>query len=415
MLQISHAAGSSELLRQGLIDAVLQMGLLRVQGALRDCDRSEARNAEQVAVLLADGTSSEQVAHIASRLVEVVQREYVVQGHIIYLKAHVGVAMTMETPVPLGTLEERARVALDYAKRAEPGTIVFFQGEMEQRQRARAHLTAELRKALSLDQLEVHYQPQVDLPNCRVVGFEALLRWRHPELGWVSPAEFIPLAEEIGIMGTIGSWVLRTACQRAATLPKQVTMAVNVSPLQLKNGSLLAAVGEALSISRLAPRRLEVEITEGVLLENSGMIRETLDTLHQLGVRLAIDDFGTGYSSLGQLANFPFDTIKIDRSLVGTGVKNRAIVRAIAMLGSGLGMTTLIEGIENKEALLNACCDGFNSAQGFLFGKAVPPSALEEVLARLNQQSGNESSPVGTPTPASLLARDLAGIDGLAN
>ncbi len=415
VLELGHAAGSSELLGQSLVEDVVKLGLRRVQSALRDGDRFQQTSPDQVAVLLTGSNSAEQVARVAGRLVELVQREYIVRGHIIYLRAHIGISLAPEMGVAYATLRKWAQTALDYSKRDEPGTIVFFESQMEQRQKARDYLTAELRKALSKNQLEVHYQPQVDLPSCRLVGFEALLRWHHPEFGWVSPADFIPLAEEIGIIGTIGGWVLRTACKQAALLPPEITMAVNVSPLQLKNGSLLEAVSVALANAHLAPHRLEVEITEGVLLENSGLVKATLDTLHELGVRLAIDDFGTGYSSLGQLANFPFDTIKIDRSLVGTGVKNRAIVRAIAMLGAGLGMTTLIEGIENEEALTNACGDGFNSAQGYLFGKAVPPSALMEVLERLNRGEADEAPQRRTGQTASLFGQGTSAVTALAS
>jgi EAL domain-containing protein (putative c-di-GMP-specific phosphodiesterase class I) len=229
----------------------------------------------------------------------------------------------------------------------------------------------------------VHYQPQVSLPEGRLIGFEALVRWKHPERGWISPVEFIPLAEQIGMIGMIGEWVLRTACRQAALLPPSVVMAVNASPLQLKNGSLLDAVTRALSKADLPAARLEMEITEGVLLDDSPAVRSTLDKLHAMGVLLAIDDFGTGYSSLGQLAKLPVDRIKIDRSLVGTGAKNRAIIRAIAMLGTGLGMSTLIEGIETEEERENAAADGCTCAQGWLFGKAVPPDQLAAVVERL--------------------------------
>ncbi|MGI4831217.1 MAG: putative bifunctional diguanylate cyclase/phosphodiesterase [Janthinobacterium lividum] len=262
---------------------------------------------------------------------------------------------------------------------------MFFKPVMEERVVARHALTIDLRKALLLRQFEVHYQPQIDLRSRSLIGFEALLRWKHPQLGWVPPAVFIPIAEETGLIGMIGDWVLRTACLQAAQLPSHITMAVNASPLQFRAENFLTSVETALRLADIPGSRLELEVTEGVLLQGEQLVLSKFNRLHELGTKLAMDDFGTGYSSFGQLARFPFDTIKIDRSLVGLDSKKRAIVCAIATLARGLDMVPLVEGIETSEDLDAAVLDGCVWAQGYLFGKARSAGHLGEVMSRFIQ------------------------------
>lgn len=377
-IRLQAAKGFEEVLGQAVSDGVLELGFQRIRSALRRQDLVQTTSRGEISILLFEAASLEAVEQLGQRLVDLTQRAYVVQGQVLFLQAFVGVAVSSTRGATHEVLCTQAATALRFAALEQPGTITCFDDEMFERLTARQALVADLRKALPLRQLEVHYQPQVLLPSRKLIGFEALLRWRHPERGWISPEEFIPLAEETGIIFNIGHWVLRTACKQLMSLPDILQMAVNVSPLQLKHGSFCHTVTETLFASRLRPARLELEITEGILLERSGVVRSTLDSLHDMGVRLAIDDFGTGYSSLGQLGQLPFDTIKIDRSLVGTGMRNRTIVRAIAMLGDGLGMSTLIEGIEDDEEFAKACEDGCKSAQGYLFGKPMPASQLQD-------------------------------------
>lgn len=379
-LRLQPVKGSYEVLGQAVVDALLDLGLERIRSALRRMDHATATSRTEISILLGDAFSLADGANTAQRLVELVQRAYVVQGQVLYLQAFVGVASAASDGTGRELLDVQAETALRFAMLEQAGAVTCFEAEMKGRVQARQDLIADLRKALPLRQLEVYYQPQIELPSCRLTGFEALLRWKHPTLGLVPPDKFIPLAEEIGIISNLGNWVLKTACRQVAQLPGDLRIAVNVSPLQLRHGDVLGAVQEALLISKPAPDRLELEITEGVLLERSDQIRSILDTLHGRGVKLAIDDFGTGYSSLGQLGQLPFDTIKIDRSLVRTGERNRTIVRAIAMLGAGLGMSTLIEGIETQEDFHNAWADGCQSAQGYLFGRPAPLEETERLV-----------------------------------
>jgi EAL domain-containing protein (putative c-di-GMP-specific phosphodiesterase class I) len=250
---------------------------------------------------------------------------------------------------------------------------------MDAQMQARRALELGLRHALTNGEFELHYQPLVNLERDEITGFEALLRWNHPERGIVSPAEFIPVAEEIGLIVPLGEWVLRQACGEAATWPRGVKVAVNLSPVQFRSRNLVQTVIGALAASGLPGNRLELEITESVLLQDG---ENTLATLHQLkglGVRISMDDFGTGYSSLSYLRSFPFDKIKIDRSFV-TDLEHRvdcvAIVRAVAILGSSLGMATTAEGVETKEQLDRLRAQGCTEAQGYFF---APPRAAKEL------------------------------------
>ncbi|HYZ33784.1 MAG TPA: EAL domain-containing protein, partial [Crenalkalicoccus sp.] len=230
----------------------------------------------------------------------------------------------------------------------------------------------ELRVAVALGQFELHYQPQVTLSGNRLTGFEALLRWRHPARGEVAPMEFVPLAEEIGLIGQIGEWVLRSACAEAARWPAPLAVAVNVAPAQFESGRLVPAVRTALRAAGLAGERLEVEVTESALLrDQDGPTLAQLRELKALGVQVSLDDFGTGYSSLTQLRSFPFDRVKIDRSFADDG----AVVRAVALLGASLGMRTTIEGVERPDQLARLRGEGCTEAQGFLLGRPMPAAA----------------------------------------
>ncbi len=382
ILRLSRSRDYSDLFDQAFVDSIFSLAFQRVQSALRSHDDAYPIANDEIAVVLSTPGQLEDVALIAGRLIEVVQRAYVLDGKTMYLGASLGVAVASDEAGDSEILLQNASIAMREARQGEPGTIQFFDVAMEQRMWVQHTLRSALRKALPLRQMELYYQPQVDLASRDLIGFEALLRWKHPELGWISPADFIPLAEEIGLISNIGRWVLRTACQQAFMLPVSTIIAVNASSTQLKNGSLVEAVKHALSTSGLPPARLEIEITEGVLLGKSASVQGTLHALHEMGVRLALDDFGSGYSSLGQLANLQLNRIKIDRSLLSPGGNNSAIVRAVATLGVGLNLSTLAEGIETEEQCQNAYADGCTCGQGYLFGRPVPADQLNEIVVR---------------------------------
>ena len=246
-------------------------------------------------------------------------------------------------------------------------------------------LELDMRQALARREFQVHYQPQINLESNQVIGCEALIRWKHPTRGMVSPIDFIPLAEEIGLIVPIGEWVMRQACRDAATWPPSISIAVNLSPAQFKSERLVEMILSALTASGLRADRLELEITEGVLLRESAVTLRTLHRLRDLGIRVSMDDFGTGYSSLSYLRSFPFDKIKIDRSFVSDLAgkpDGDAIIRAIAGLGRSLGMTTVAEGVETADQMRLIRAEGCTDMQGFLLSKPIP---ADEILALLSR------------------------------
>jgi EAL domain-containing protein (putative c-di-GMP-specific phosphodiesterase class I) len=291
-----------------------------------------------------------------------------------------------------------ADMALSRAKNEFRGTFSFFEAEMDARAQTRRKIEIDLRDAIQNETLRPYYQPLVDLATGRITGFEALVRWPHPERGMISPAEFIPVAEETGLINPVGGLMLRRACQDAAQWPDDVRVAVNLSPLQFRTGNLLSIVTDALKQSGLPARRLELEITETLLLEKSSQVLATLHALRALGVRISMDDFGTGYSSLSYLRSFPFDKIKIDRSFVrdlGANPDAQAIVRSIISLGKGLGVIITAEGVETEAELSCLRAEGCHEGQGYLFSRARPHA---EIVSLLQAQRGEQ------PEDAALVA-----------
>ena len=258
---------------------------------------------------------------------------------------------------------------------------------MDEKMQSRRSLEIDLRRALTQQEFTLVYQPQFNLQLNSVTGFEALLRWQSPTRGTVSPLEFIPVAEDTGIINSIGEWVLRTACRQAADWPGGQNISVNVSPIQFNNPNLVATVLSALAESGLEPRRLELEITESVMLDIGGTALPMLQNLREIGVRVALDDFGIGYSSLGYLRSFPFDRIKIDQSFVrgaSSDAVGRAIVRAVAALGQSLGMATVAEGVETDEQMVRVASDGCTDVQGYLISRPIPPEQIGSFLSSQN-------------------------------
>ena len=304
--------------------------------------------------------------------------------------ASVGIALSPGDGEGGEALLRNADMALYRAKSDDGGVHRFFEKEMDRQAQRRRDMELDLRRAFTNGEFELHYQPLIGLCNDRITGFEALLRWRHPAKSMISPADFIPIAEDIGLIVGIGEWVLREACAEAAKWPDNIKVAVNLSPVQFRSRNLVQAVVTALAHSGLSPLRLELEITESVFLAETEANLAILHQLRELGVRISMDDFGTGYSSLSYLRSFPFDKIKIDRSFV-RDLSERpdclAIVRAISGLGRSLDITTTAEGVETNEQLDLLRAEGCNEVQGFLFSPAKPSAELGELFARFSEKA----------------------------
>lgn len=323
---------------------------------------------------------------VASRVLEFVHRPFLAQGDILQLGACIGVASAEFPAVETATrMLARAGRALDAARASGGRTFCVFDEAAELRAIERQILAADLRKALALGQLSLHYQPQVTTQTRTLIGFEALMRWKHPERGMVSPGEFIPIAEEMRLIETLGLWALQRACQDAASWPSDIGVAVNVSAHQFANGNRLVDVTRtALSEAGIAPSRLTLEITESALNSDPTAAFDTIKALQALGVSIALDDFGTGYSSLSQLRHLPLQKLKIDRSFVvdlSTDPAARAMLRAIDALGSSLSMESIVEGVETEEQADILCASGCSVLQGYLISRPMPPADIPGYLA----------------------------------
>jgi predicted signal transduction protein with EAL and GGDEF domain len=318
-------------------------------------------------------------------LLEVIREPYRIEGHNLVLSASVGVAVAANDGDDPDRLLKNADMALSCAKADGRCTYRFFAPEMDARLQARMSLELDLRSALSRREFEIVYQPIIGLKTNEISGFEALLRWNHPKRGLVMPDEFIGLAEETEVILPLGEWLLRRACNDTARWPEHWKLAVNLSPVQFRSGDLAQSVIAALKLSRLSAQRLELEITESVILPDSDSTFRTLNQLRDAGVGIVMDDFGAGYSSLSYLRKFRFDGIKVDRSLIKELPDNpecNAIVRAVAGIAVSLGIGTTAEGVETAEQLRCVRQEGYNDAQGFLFGPARKASEIEAFIAR---------------------------------
>ncbi|WP_404550683.1 putative bifunctional diguanylate cyclase/phosphodiesterase [Bradyrhizobium niftali] len=340
---------------------------------------------DEFAVILADDMSPKQASDFAAGLIEILSAPYEIDGNDVMIGASIGIALSPGDGTSSEELMRNADMALYRAKEDGRGTQRFFEREMDHQVQRRRELELDLRRAFANGEFELHYQPLIDLARDKISGFEALLRWHHPEKGMISPAEFIPVAEDIGLIVSLGEWVLRQGCNEAVKWPSEVKLAVNLSPAQFRNRNLVQVVISALANSGLPPKRLELEITESVFLAETEANLAILHQLRELGVSIAMDDFGTGYSSLSYLRSFPFDKIKIDRSFVKDLAKRSdcaAIVRAISGLGRSLNITTTAEGVETTEQLDWLRAEGCNEVQGFLFSGAKPAAEVEQLLRR---------------------------------
>lgn len=376
---LGHAAG----------DQVLRTAADRLRRLVRPGDAVVRLGGDEFAVLQSGGPQPEASAALARRIVAALAEPIDLDGQAVHIGASVGVAIAPQDGVTPERLLQNADLALYLAKDEGRGTWRYFEPQMDARAQERRRLEADLRRALEEQQFSLVYQPQMDLGRdgaAGVSGVEALLRWQHPERGLLPPGEFIPLAEETGLIVPIGRWVLAQACQDAVAWPEGIRLAVNVSAVQFRRASLLDDVMQALAASGLPPERLELELTETAMLQETDRVLATLKALRARGVRVAMDDFGTGFSSLSHLRSFPFDRIKIDRSFVrdaASDAETLAIIRAVAGLGRSLQMATTLEGVETAEQLTIATREGCTDVQGFLFSQPVPAAEMPDLLQRL--------------------------------
>ncbi len=365
-------------------DALLFAVAERLRNIIRESDLVARFGGDEFVVLQTPLRDPEAASTLARRIVEELSNTYDVDGHRVVIGASVGIAIAPRDGAGADALLKNADMALYRAKSEGRGSWRFFEPEMDVKAQARRSLELDLRHAVATEAFEVYYQPLVNLKTARISTCEALLRWPHPERGMISPVEFIPIAEEMGLIVDIGNWVLRRACLDCAQWPNDVHVAVNLSPIQFRRGGVMRAVTEALAASGLPPERLELEITESVLLQDTEATRAILSQLREFGVSISLDDFGTGYSSLSYLHNFPLHKVKIDRSfLSGVGENKRSLplLRNVARLIAELGMRVTMEGVETQEQLdLLMSEPSFDEAQGFLFSRPVPARDLAKLL-----------------------------------
>ena len=362
-------------------DTLLRLVALRLRDVIGEAGQVGRLGGDEFEVVLPNISSKDELSKLAQGIIDSLSRPYTINRTAVSIGASIGIVTSDYDDRTSDDLMRDADLALYAAKAAGKGCFRFFAAEMHEAARERQLMESDLRVALEKGQLSVVFQPSVDASSEAVTGFEALIRWEHPEHGAVSPAQFIPLAEEIGLIDEIGEWVLRTACTEAAKWPQNISVAVNLSPVQFKSHALPATVRSVLSDTDLPANRLELEITEGVFLSNDEHVHEMIGNLKAIGLKLALDDFGTGYSSLSYLQRVPFDKIKIDRSFVSGASdptsRNAALIRAMVGLASDLKMQTTAEGVETQDELQLVRDLGCSLVQGYYFGKPMP---AEEAL-----------------------------------
>jgi diguanylate cyclase (GGDEF)-like protein/PAS domain S-box-containing protein len=367
-------------------DELLKQVASRLSGCVREIDTVARIGGDEFAIVQSGPElDAADIAAAAQRLVDTVGEPYTVGDHQIVIGASIGISVAPEDDTNSELLLRNADLAMYRAKSDGRGTYRFFEAGMDARAQARRILDLELRGALARNEFELHYQPIYSLNTNEILEFEALLRWNHPLRGQISPGDFIRVAEETGLINQIGEWVLHRACSDAAGWSRPISVAVNISPVQFRNPGLVKIVTETLAKSNLAPERLEIEITEAVLLDESETTLGILHELRGLGVRISMDDFGTGYSSLGYLRSFPFDKIKIDQSFIRdltTRVDAMAIVRAVTSLGKSLGIATTAEGVETADQVSALKAEGCTEVQGFFYAPPCPAQEVERMLLR---------------------------------
>ncbi|MGI3902942.1 MAG: putative bifunctional diguanylate cyclase/phosphodiesterase [Janthinobacterium lividum] len=383
-IDLDHFKQVNDTLGHGAGDRVLRMAGERIAAVIGPSGVAARLGGDEFAIIATGLSTPAEAGALAERLIARIAAPYLIEGHQAVIGASIGLSLAPGDGSDPDILLHNADIALYRSKAAGRGTLHYFEAGMDEALQARRSLEADLRQALGRGEFELYYQPIFAAETLAILGFEALLRWFHPERGAVSPAEFIPVAEEIGVIDALGAWVLRQACAEAARWPADCRVAVNLSAVQFRRADLADTVAAALAEAGLDAKRLELEITESVFLDDSTQNLAMLHRLRALGVVIALDDFGTGYSSLAYLNRFPFDKIKIDRSFIRDMAENRhglAIIRAVVSLGNSLGIRTLAEGVETPDQLARLREEGCSELQGFHLGRPLPAPRLKALLA----------------------------------
>jgi len=371
-------------------DKLLQAAAGRMRQCIRTGDMVARLGGDEFAVLQVTSGQPADITALARRLIEAAGAPYQIEDHQVMVGISIGIAIAPNDGTDADQLMKNADLAL-YRCKADGGSVYrFFEADMDARMQERSSLELDLRKAIVNGEFTLNYQPVVNVKTGRVIACEALIRWHQTERGWVPPMDFIPIAEETNLIVPIGEWVLNQACAEAAEWPDEITVAVNVSPVQFKSANFIHVIAKALENSRLPARRLEIEITELVLMQDNELALAVLHQIKQLGVTIAMDDFGTGYSSLGYLRSFPFDRIKIDQSFIrdlSKGKDSLAIVRAVVGLGRSLGMVTTAEGVETREQLEVLRIEGCTDAQGYFLSRPQSAGDVRKLLTSLPAQA----------------------------
>jgi diguanylate cyclase (GGDEF)-like protein len=382
-IDIDEFKGINDSLGHHVGDELLKTVATRIRSCIGRNDLIARLGGDEFAVIQTGLGNDADVVEFVTRIHEAIRQPYQCLGHQLSTDASIGIARAPQDGTELDQLIKNADLAMYGAKADGRRTHRFFEPAMDACAKAKLAMEQDLRQALVDGGFEIHYQPLVDLGRNEVTGCEALLRWRHPERGMISPAEFIPVAEDTGLINELGEWVLRTACAEAASWPDHIRLAVNVSPVQLKCQTIALKIAGALAASGLSARRLELEITEAVLIRDDEAALAILHQLRAIGVRIALDDFGTGYSSLSYLKRFPFDKIKIDRCFVSDIAEidgSSAIVQAVVNIAASRNMTTTAEGVETQaqREILRAL--GCTEMQGYLFSAARPGPEVRKLF-----------------------------------
>ena len=389
-LDLDHFKSVNDTLGHPVGDELLKVVAERLRRCIREPDTIARLGGDEFAIVMTGMHAPTDPVALAKRIREAIIKPYILDGHQILADISIGISLAPIDAAEPDLLLKNADMALYGAKADGRGTYRFFEPEMDARMKARRELDMDLRKALANGEFGLHYQPLVNIQNNEITAFEALLRWNHPVRGLVPPAEFIPIAEETGLIIPLGEWVLQGACQETANWPTNIKVAVNLSPVQLNSRNFTEVVVNALASSGMSANRLQLEITETVLLQNTFNTLATLQKLRALGVQIALDDFGTGYSSLSYLRSFPFDKIKIDRSFIQdlmSGTEPLAIVHAIAGLAKSLNMISTAEGVETKQQLEALQALGCVEMQGYLFSQARPPAEIVRMFLNGNKRA----------------------------